>query len=508
MEDRKPAAVRVRRLPAQNAPPKTSKKPSSKNRKKKRSQFRAEFAPERPSDTLPRSARKEEALYVWEDPSRKLLMGAVRESQTADLIEVLTDPISRRPKKKGPGTDTSGAVSVARIVGMPPGMGGVFVDAGSGPNGYIRSAHLPPTATRDMEPVSLTGPESARLGDMVVVQTVAERPKNSTKGPRMTGRVRVLTRTAEVYLGDPQSQTASRIQPARGLGPLSDAHRKQVMPALASRMSAYILVDPNSEEWDAEIIQHDLKAASNRLTELCTTASSRFTPGLVSRPPGSICDYIMREYGRSLDRVLVYDAPCAEKLRKSLLAYAGMNQQRVAEIEMEVPSKGHTPWRPSVIERQIQESLSTIEQIPGGGWLTIEQTEAFGAVIDVNGGKRVQDEGDEGTLNVAAARTIPRAVRLRGIGGQVVIDFVDVLDGRASPERSATAAEPVVTALKEALAEYGLDAVFDTRAATQMLGPLRQGIAKFDVKRTRLPLSDRYKPIERRRSSAAKAQSQ
>ena len=89
------------------------------------------------------------------------------------------------------------------------------------------------------------------------------------------------------------------------------------------------------------------------------------------------------------------------------------------------------------VHEQFLKALDKKVWLPGGGSLIIESTEAL-TVIDVNTGKNVGDSNLEETVfrnNLEAAQEIPRQLRLRDIGGIIVIDFVD-MEKRATGKRS------------------------------------------------------------------------
>ena len=115
--------------------------------------------------------------------------------------------------------------------------------------------------------------------------------------------------------------------------------------------------------------------------------------------------------------------------------------------------------------------------LPSGGWITIEATEALTAV-DVNSGSFIQSGGLEETslaVNLEAAAEIGRQIRLRGIGGLIVVDFIHLGEG-------ANAAR-VIEALEQSLS-------FD-RAPVQISPMTEFGIVAITRKRLREPLARR-----------------
>jgi len=106
------------------------------------------------------------------------------------------------------------------------------------------------------------------------------------------------------------------------------------------------------------------------------------------------------------------------------------------------------------VERQLREALQRRVPLSGGGFLSIDETEALTA-IDVNTGSNVRHRNQEAAIlntNIEAAREIPRLLRLRRISGIIVVDFVDM----ASPGSE----QKVVDALQEELAKDRVPADF------------------------------------------------
>jgi len=129
------------------------------------------------------------------------------------------------------------------------------------------------------------------------------------------------------------------------------------------------------------------------------------------------------------------------------------------------------------IEDEIESLSAPRVSLPSGGWITIEATEALTA-IDVNSGSYVEGVGLEDTslkVNLEAAEAIGRQLRLRGIGGLIVIDFIHLGD----PANSGR----VIEALQEACTKG--------RVPSQILGMSEFGLVEMTRKRVRDPLAIR-----------------
>ncbi len=143
---------------------------------------------------------------------------------------------------------------------------------------------------------------------------------------------------------------------------------------------------------------------------------------------------------------------------------------------LEVHTGSELLFEEAGIEAAIDEALETRMDLPTGGWLSIESTEALTA-IDVNSGGFKQ-EGDREQIalktNLAAVPVIARQLRLRDMGGQIVIDFINMRDQAHRSE----VGDAMDAALKR------------DRAPTQILGWTRMGLMELTRRRTRKTLPD------------------
>jgi len=199
-------------------------------------------------------------------------------------------------------------------------------------------------------------------------------------------------------------------------------------------------------------------------------AKSSRAPATLYRDLGPI-ERAMRDVVRGdVGRVLIDDAGAVEAAR----AYC-RKVMPGAETRIELAS------RKLFEERGLEEEIAGLSQprvpLPCGGWITIETTEALTAV-DVNSGSFIQSGGLEETslaVNLEAAAEVGRQIRLRGIGGLIVVDFIHLGDG-------ANAAR-VIETLEQSLS-------FD-RAPMQISPMTEFGIVAITRKRLREPLARR-----------------
>lgn len=470
--------VRVRRLNGAGS----RSTPASKKTKKNGPIAR------RATAVAPSGLGRREEIHIWDDPKRHLVVAAVTTEGGGRLLEVFTHDLQEESSERPP--MRAGTIAACRVISSPDSMDGVFVDLGRGPNGYMRDVHIPPFVVRQGQRVAVDEATEIRPGDMFLGQVAGE--SRSSKGPRITGRVRAVTRTAEVSAGNPLKSSHGRVRMQPGGGPggeealPSGANRgNRLTTNLGKRMVGVVTGDLS----DTGRVKDSLRAGAEHISELRNRMDSWSSSGIMEYPPATAATYFMRHWKRSIVRTVLYGKTCERWLSEELRKFPGISSAAAAKKAISgrvlVTGQGKIKSEVRNLERLVDSALDKTVPIKGGGSLVIEETEAFAAVVDVNGGRQVNEKGSAIDTNLAAAAALPAEIRARGLGGQVVVDFID-LDG------SEPNARRLVDALLESISAAGLEAQVHRKAAIAMMGPLDQGIVLINVKRTGQPLSGRY----------------
>lgn len=153
------------------------------------------------------------------------------------------------------------------------------------------------------------------------------------------------------------------------------------------------------------------------------------------RPPAlcyedvSMVSSIMRDlFSDDYDRILVDDANLFRNLQNYVNAIAPEMSEAVQQYEGRKPIFEHVK-----VKRDLEEAFSRRVDLPSGGYLFIEHTEAM-HVVDVNSGRArhrgASQEENALRVNLESARAIARHLRLRDLGGIIVVDFIDLRDDR------------------------------------------------------------------------------
>lgn len=360
-----------------------------------------------------------------------------------------------------------GDVILGRVQRVLPGMQAAFVDIGMERAGFLglREAKILAREASDDTTIS----DCVREGDGLLVQVIKD--PIGDKGARLSAGITLPGRLLVMTPGQGGVAVSRRIEdePQResliALGQELLVQEAQSLPP-----GAGIIFRTAAQGASLDELALDVRMLGENWRCIQDRAKSARAPATLYRDLGPI-ERAMRDVVRGdVGRVLIDDAGAVEAAR----AYC-RKVMPGAETRIELAS------RKLFEERGLEEEIAGLSQprvpLPCGGWITIETTEALTAV-DVNSGSFIQSGGLEETslaVNLEAAAEVGRQIRLRGIGGLIVVDFIHLGDG-------ANAAR-VIGTLEQSLS-------FD-RAPMQISPMTEFGIVAITRKRLREPLARR-----------------
>ncbi|MDQ5815420.1 MAG: Rne/Rng family ribonuclease [Actinomycetota bacterium] len=307
-----------------------------------------------------------------------------------------------------------GNVYLGRVQNVLPGMEASFVDIGEGRNGVLYAGEVGIAGDE--------GDETPRIetvlkpGQPILVQ-VTKDPMRA-KGARLTALVSIAGRHLVL------------VPKARSLGVsrrLSDAERERLRDlAQALRPPEHgLIVRTAAEGVSNEDLERDLKRLLDTWTEIDQRAGCAKAPALVYQEPELELRVIRDLFNRDVVSCVVDDAELESKLRTYVRSTSPDLDHRLELYAGALPIFEH--YR---VTEQIRKSLDRRVWLPSGGHIVIDRTEAM-TVVDVNTGKFVGKSNLEATVfktNTEAALEVARQLRVRDIGGIIVIDFIDMED--------------------------------------------------------------------------------
>lgn len=316
---------------------------------------------------------------------------------------VLTDLYIDRlgPDRSGRLPLREGAVCLGRVVRVMPALHAAFIDLGGGLEGYLAQADIRPRP----EPGARIG-QCLRGGALVLVQVKSEGVGG--KEPVLTMDIAFSGRFLV------RAPFAAGVAMSRRLGV------ETLREAARERLAGLGLVDgwiARAGVGKAEDGQLTAEAgALNGLWQTVAAAAARGGRAGVLWPGHDAARRALVDRGiRPLDTILLSDAAEADTLGRWCAAAAPELAGRLRRVDDAHLFDRHD------LEGRIAALCQPRVPLPDGGSLMIEPTEAM-TVVDVNGG----NEGNALTVNLRAAEEIARQIRLRHLGGIIVVDFVSM----------------------------------------------------------------------------------
>lgn len=309
-----------------------------------------------------------------------------------------------------------GNVYVGRVVRVLPGMQSAFVDIGLERTGFLHVADLFEAHSEDGE----TKPIEHVLheGQTLMVQ-VAKDPIG-TKGARLTTTISLAGRKLVYLPRDPHIGVSQRIE--------DEAMREHLKELLTSvrpetEKGGYIIRTSAEEGATAEEFEQDMAYLGRLWKEIRASRETKPAPSLLYQDL-SLAQRVLRDMVHQTTEAIEIDD---EKSYSELVEFA---ERFVPDVRGHLKLyKGERPlFELHGIEEEIARALERRVDLKSGGYLVFDQTEAM-TTIDVNTGRFVGKRDFSDTVfktNLEAAQVIARQLRLRNLGGIIIIDFIDM----------------------------------------------------------------------------------
>lgn len=358
----------------------------------------------------------------------------------------------------------TGNLYLGRVQNILPGMNAAFVDIGLDKNAFLYAGDIPLNSPELAARVKETRIERMiRPGQEILVQVIKE--PGGTKGCRISSHITIPGRTTVLLPTVCYAGVSKKI---------AEPGERERLYAIARKLSEEsgmgVIARTAAEGADEETLKRDYASACALWREIdararCARAPRRIDSG------GSLSLRAARDMlDESVCAIEVDGQTLFEETRRYIRALAPDYERLLRLHASETPL--FDLYR---VDAQMDRAMSRMVRLKSGGTLVVDETEAL-AVIDVNTGKYVGKKSLDDTifkLNCEAAEEIARLIRLRDIGGIIIIDFIDM---SSSEQR-----EELLSLLREKLKA--------DRNRTNVIGFTGLGLVEMTRKKVRPPIT-------------------
>jgi ribonuclease G len=351
----------------------------------------------RPEVSVELARRK--LILVTEDPS-ELRVALVEDGRLAEIY-------FERPEKRS----YLGDIYRGKVENVLAGIDAAFVDFGLDKNGFL---YVDEVRTGEGDRRGRRIGDVLKPGQDVLVQVMKD-PMGS-KGARLTMHISLAGRYVVYVPG------GSGVGVSRRLGQAERERLRELCKELRVK-SAGLIVRTAAEGEGLEEIRRDVRVLSRLWSRLKKKAETAPIPGLIHKEVDISLEVTRDLFNESVESLIVDD----EKRHKAIVSFLDkVAPELVPRVRLH---RGAEPlFEAYGIEQQISRALERRVPLPSGGNIVIDHAEAL-TVIDVNSGRYTSGKGLEDTIlrtNLEAAREVVRQLRLRDIGGIIIIDFIDM----------------------------------------------------------------------------------
>ena len=306
-----------------------------------------------------------------------------------------------------------GDIFLGTVENVLPGIDAAFINIGeSEKNGFIHVSDLGPLRLKKGT-FGIT--ELLEPKQKVLVQVIKE--PTGSKGPRVTGSISI---PGKYLILQPYGQG---VNISRKINTETERSRLKALGVLIKPPSTGLLFRTEAEKIKEELLIEDLEQLIQQWENILKVSEASNPPNLIKRDDDFSLK-ILRDYIKESTKSIIIDSKFSVARAKDFL----INYESDIDIEFHDNSLNQHIFEKYEIKKTIQKALQPRVDLPSGGYIIIEPTEAL-TVIDVNSGSFTRSANSRQTVlwtNCEAAVEISRQMKLRNIGGVIVVDFIDM----------------------------------------------------------------------------------
>jgi ribonuclease G len=330
-----------------------------------------------------------------------------------------------------------GGIYKGRIKNLDPGLKAAFVDIGYTKNAFLHYWDMiPAAADSSVEVVRVNKKRDAQPKGEVTVKDIPGRyPPGSdiviqvtkgpigTKGPRTTTNLSIPGRYLILTPYSDGCGISRKIE-----DPHERKRLKQLINELTIPEGVGVIVRTAGEGKKARYFVRDLHLLLKKWEEIAQRMQTEKAPACLYMEPDLVERTVRDFLTEDVDRVLIDNREDYERTQELVGLVSKRSRSKIAHYTDSIPI-----FERFNIERQIEQTGQRKVPLPSGGEIVIDETEALIA-IDVNTGSHKNRSGDEKNtlyaVNLEAAAEIARQIRLRNLGGLIIMDFIDMKERR------------------------------------------------------------------------------
>lgn len=359
-----------------------------------------------------------EFLARRESVDRKMI---VRQSDDYSQLAVLEDGVLvEHYVDRASATSSIGNIYLGKVQNVLPSMEAAFIDIGRGRNAVLYAGEVD-WAKYGKEGEDKRIEHVLKSGDQVLVQ-VTKDPVGA-KGARLTSHISVPGRFVVYSPGGHLSGISRK---------LADSERKRLKKIVENNIpsDASVIVRTAAEGATEEDLVRDINRLKVQWEVIERKVSSSKAPLMLYTEPDLTVRIIRDLFTADFSELVIAGNGGPDDAYDTIKAYVDHVAPEMASRLIHWEHTDKDPFAEYRIDEQVAKALERKVYLPSGGSLVIDRTEAM-TVIDVNTGKFTGSAGNlEATVtanNLEAAEEIVRQLRLRDIGGIIVIDFIDMV---------------------------------------------------------------------------------
>jgi len=306
-----------------------------------------------------------------------------------------------------------GDIFLGTVENVLPGIDAAFINIGeSEKNGFIHVSDLGPLRLKKGT-FGIT--ELLEPKQKVLVQVIKE--PTGSKGPRLTGSISI---PGKYLILQPYGQG---VNISRKINTETERSRLKALGVLIKPPSTGLLFRTEAAKIKEELLIEDLEHLIQQWENVLKVSEASNPPNLVKRDDDFSLK-ILRDHIKETTKSIIIDSNFSVARAKEFLK----NYESDIDIEFHDNNLNQHIFEKYEIKKTIQKALQPRVDLPSGGYIIIEPTEAL-TVIDVNSGSFTRSANSRQTVlwtNCEAAVEISRQMKLRNIGGVIVVDFIDM----------------------------------------------------------------------------------